>query len=263
MPACTLLFALLAAAPSSSETPRLTAEQRILLIRGLTAEYATAKAFLPRSKKALAFESAGAYDKKQWEMVGREFGPAARVGDLVQVTKVGIEKDHILFEINGGFKGGRKWYERVEVGMGTGSRTTPIGRSHSNAPGGTSIALLFHQPLPSLTPEEVKKMLALVLDFERRSAAQNYVESLPPPIQAAVKEKRAIEGMDRDMVLLALGKPVRKVRETRDGEELEDWIYGRPPGRIVFVTFKGDKVIRVKETYAGLGTEAPQLPVPR
>ena len=261
MSGCTLLLALLAAGPSSSESPGLTAEQRLLLIRGLTAEYATAKASLPRSKKALAFESAGAYDKKQWEQVGREFGPAARVGDLVQVTKVGIEKDHILLEINSGFKGGRKWYERVEVG--TGSRTTPIGRSRSNAPGGTSITLLFHRPLPPLTPEDVKKMLAAVLDFEKRSAARSYVESLPPPIQAAVKEKRAVEGMDRDQVLLALGRPVHKVRQTEDGEETEDWIYGHPPGRIIFVTFKDSKVIRVKETYAGLGTEAPKLPVPR
>ncbi len=244
-----------------ADTPRLTAEDRLLLIRGLTAEYATAKAPLPRSKKALPFESTGAYDKRQWDAIGKEFGPAARVGDLVQVTKVDIADDRIVLEINGGFRGGRKWYERVEVGVG--SRSTPLGRGQSNAPGGTSIALLFLKSRPPLKPEEVKKMLAPVLDFERRSATRSFLESLPPPMQAAVKEKRALEGMDRDTVLLALGKPVRKVRETVDGEELEDWIYGAPPGKITFVTFQGNKVVRVKETYAGLGTEAPRLPVPR
>jgi hypothetical protein len=46
--------------------------------------------------------------------------------------------------------------------------------------------------------------------------------------------------------------------------QLEDWIFGTPPGRIVFVTFEGDKVVRVKETYAGLGGEvAPPLKTPR
>jgi hypothetical protein len=30
------------------------------------AEYATVKAFLPRSKKPLPFESSGSYDKKAW-----------------------------------------------------------------------------------------------------------------------------------------------------------------------------------------------------
>ena len=261
MSAWVLLFALLGSLPLAAETPKLTGEDRILLIRVLTAEYATVKAFLPRSKKALPFESEGTYDKKHWAAVGREYGPAARVGDLVQVSKVEIEDDKIVLEINGGFRGGRKWYERIQVGVGT--RTTPIGGPQSNDPGGTSVALLFHKPVPPLQPEDIKKLLLPVLDFEKRSATQSFLESLPEPMQAAVKEERAIEGMDRDTVLLALGRPVRKVRETKDGEELEDWIYGQPPGKITFVTFQGDKVIRVKETYAGLGTEAPPLPVPR
>jgi hypothetical protein len=43
--------------------------------------------------------------------------------------------------------------------------------------------------------------------------------------------------------------------------ELEDWVYGKPPGKIVFVTFKGNKVIRVRERYASLGgSVAPPLP---
>ena len=107
------------------------------------------------------------------------------------------------------------------------------------------------------------KMLAPVLDFEKRSATEHYVETLPAPIQAAIKEKRAVEGMDKEQVTLALGRPRHKTRETNDGLETEDWIYGTPPGRVVFVTFDGPKVVKVKETYAGLGTAAPDLPVPR
>jgi hypothetical protein len=52
--------------------------------------------------------------------------------------------------------------------------------------------------------------------------------------------------MDRDAVLSAKGPPDRKVRETRDGVEQEDWIYGLPPN-VLFVTFDGDKVVRVKQ----------------
>jgi hypothetical protein len=37
--------------------------------------------------------------------------------------------------------------------------------------------------------------------------------------------------------------------------DLEDWVYGTPPGKIVFVTFNGEKVVKVKEDYAGLGTD--------
>jgi len=46
------------------------------------------------------------------------------------------------------------------------------------------------------------------------------------------------------------------------GVELEDWIYGAPPGRVIFVTFHGSKVVRVKESYAGLGGETVTPPGP-
>jgi hypothetical protein len=62
-----------------------------------------------------------------------------------------------------------------------------------------------------------------------------------------------VEGMDRDTVLLALGRPNRKSRDVQDGVEFEDWIYGEPPGRVTFVTFKGQKVTRVKDMYANPG----------
>ena len=47
-------------------------------------------------------------------------------------------------------------------------------------------------------------MLAPVLDFNKRSASEQYVESLPPQIKQAVKDKKAVEGMDREQVVLAL-----------------------------------------------------------
>lgn len=237
---------------------KLTQEQRVELMRGLMAEYATVKAPLPRSKKPLPFDAAGTWDKAKWDEAGKEFGPAARVGDLVQITKVAIEDDKILLEINGGLKGGRKWYERIEVGMG--GRTSPIGNQVSNPTAGTNLALLFKKQMPPVKSSEVKKLLAPLLDFEKRSATEQYVENLPPPVQKAIKENKAIEGMDREQVMLALGRPVRKIRETREGLELEDWVYGNPPGRIVFVTFNGNKVVAVKESYAGLGGQvAPPL----
>ena len=75
-------------------------------------------------------------------------------------------------------------------------------------------------------------------------------------------DKKPIEGMDRDQVILALGRPLRKSREVKDGTELEDWIFGEPPGRVMFVTFAGSKVVKVKETYAGLGGSIADSPKP-
>ena len=58
---------------------KLTDEQRIELLRGLHAEYATVKAPLPRSKKPLAFPAKGQYDKSAWQEAEREMGPAAKI----------------------------------------------------------------------------------------------------------------------------------------------------------------------------------------
>ncbi len=249
------------ASPGAFASGKLTFDDRVELTRGLMAEYATVKQFLPRSKKPLPFESSGTYDKKQWETVGRQFGPAARVGDLVQITKVSIEDDKIVLEINGGMKGKSRWYDHVQIGMGT--QTAPVSQGNANAPSGTTIEVLFHKPLEPIKSADVKKILAPVLDFEKRSATQLYAETLPPEVQKAIKEKRVTEGMDRDQVLLALGRPDHKSRETKDGLETEDWVFGKPPGKIVFVTFNGNKVIKVKEAYAGLGSEVNDPPVPR
>jgi len=238
---------------------KLTLDDRIEIIRGLSSEYAKVKVLLPRSKKPLEFDaSKGSYDRKAWSDIAKESGPAARNGDTIQITKVDIGPDHILLQINGGFKGGRKWYDGVAIGAGPSATPTqvPIGTNDSNAPGGTSIILEFHKPLEPIKAAELKKLLSPVLDFDLHTATELYTESMPPAIEKAVKEKRVVEGMTHEQVLMAMGRPREHSRETKDGLELEDWVYGVPPGKITFVTFTGDKVIKVKEEYAGLGTIA-------
>ncbi len=234
---------------------KLTFDDRVELTRGLTAEYGKMKILLPHSKKALEVESDGTYNKKAWSDEAKESGPAARLGDTVQVTKVDIDDDRIVLQINGGYKGGRKWYQGVQIGVNNG-QSVPIARGgDSNAPGGTSIAVMFRKGLEPIKAAEVKKILAPVIDFEKRTVTEIYSETLPPEVQSAIKENRALEGMNHDQVVMALGRPVYKSRETKDGMDLEDWVYGHAPGKITFVTFNGDKVIKVKEAYAGLGTQ--------
>jgi hypothetical protein len=250
--------------PALAADKKLTEDDRIEILRGILSEYATVKSSLPRSKEPLPFKSDGTWDKEKWTAANQKFGPAARVGDLVQITKVAIENEKILLEINNGMKGkgSGSWKDHIQIGMG--GATHPISQQqNSNAPGGTSIALLFGEAIPPLKAADIKKMLAPVLDFEKETATENYVEKLPEPIQNAIKANKAIEGMDREMVMLALGKPRHKERNIdKDGTELEDWIYGDPPGKITFVTFANNKVVRIKEAYADVGgSTAPSLPV--
>ena len=261
MKAFVVLLALAILSIPAAAAEQLTDHDKVILIRGLMAEQATVKTLLPRSKKPLPFESTGKWDTDQWDEAAQEMGPAARVGDAIQITKVDFEKDKIVLEINGGLKSGRKWYDRIQVGMG--NRTSPIGASGQPTTG-TNLAIVFPGRVPVIKPADVKAMLKPILDFDARSVTEIYTETLPPEMQEAIAEKKPLEGMNSEQLMLAMGRPVRKTREVKDGMELEDWIYGEAPGKITFVTMHNGKVIKIKESYAGIGLEAaPRLPAQR
>lgn len=258
--ACLLLLAFVAPALRAQ---KLSEDDRIEILRGIMSEYATVKTYLPRSKRPLPYFATGQWDHQAWAQIGQQLGAAARVGDQVQITHIDIDEDKIVLEINNGMKGARgSWKNHVQIGVGP--TLSPINQQqNSNAPSGTSIAVLFSGPVPEIKSDELKKIMAPVLDFDKDSATTNYVDTLPEPIQKAVKAKKVIVGMDRDEVLLAVGRPRQKERDvTGDGTETEDWIYGDPPGKITFVTFTGSRVTKVKEAYADLGgSTAPPLGV--
>ena len=239
---------------------KLTDDEKVEILRGLSSEYAKAKTYFPRSKKPLPFDAKdGTWDQKSWQMMAQQNGgPAAREGDQVQITHVGFEGDKLLIQVNGGLKTGDKWYDHIQVGVGGMGRQVGNGGPPSL---GTSIEVDFHKPLENLNSDQLKKILSPLLEFDKRTVTKVYSETLPPEVQKAINEKRALAGMSRDEVLMAMGHPVRKIRETKDGVDLEDWIFGEAPGKITFVTFSGSKVVKVKEQYAGLGIQsaAPQI----
>ncbi len=100
-----------------------------------------------------------------------------------------------------------------------------------------------------MSPDDLKRILADFLDFSKeRSAAVHWVDTLPPEFKQAIKDRRAVVGMNQEMVIAAVGRPDHKVRERNElGQETEDWIYGQPPAKTVFVTFIGDRVVRVQQ----------------
>jgi hypothetical protein len=216
---------------------------RIALIRGLAQEVAVTKISLPRGKHGITLDAQGQVEQEKAAAEMRQYGVALRPGTPVKITKVEFKSHRVILELNGGGKRGKKWYQRIEVGMGT--TTAPI--APDNAPVlayGSSITLTYDGDVASLTVPQVKQMLAGVLDFTRHSPTVLYSPAVPPKFKEAIKKHQVIAGMDRDAVLSSKGAPDRKVREERDGVEQEDWIYGLPP-HVLFVTFDGDTVTKV------------------
>ena len=271
-----LLAGALAQAGVIGPSDKLTEDEKIELLRGLMSEYATMKVPLARSKKPLEFFVEGTFNHQYWENSAKQMGPAARPGEIIQITKVTFQGDRLLFDINGGLTSGRHWYDNIQTGVGGGGMGGPTGpggpggsvpqdtqlpNSPSGTPtSGTYLLVIFHKPMENLSSAQVKKMLAPIMDFNQRSAAQLYSETVSPEMQKAIKDKIVTVGMTRDEVKTILGQPdYPKQREmTQDGIETEDWIYGKPPGKVTFVTFAGSKVIKVKDEYAGLGGDTVQ-----
>jgi hypothetical protein len=231
---------------AKQETPReVRRDAHIELIRGLQSEVAVAKVPLPRGKHGVYVSDKGQLDQAKANSELRENGPAIKPGMPVEITRMTFKGDHIVFEINHGGKSGKKWYQRIYIGMGTADQPLVPDNSPILAYG-SWVTLKVPGRIAETTVPEVKKLLSVVLDFERHAPTVLYAASTPPKFKEAIKKHEILVGMDRDAVLSAKGAPDRKVREVRDGAEQEDWIYGLPP-HVLFVTFDGDTVTAVHQ----------------
>ena len=107
----------------------------------------------------------------------------------------------------------------------------------------------FPKSIPDLAPEDLKKLLSPFLDFGgAHSAAVQWIDTLPADMKKAITDRHVLLGMDREEVVAAVGKPDRKVRERdAEGYDTEDWIYGHPPDKTIFVHFRGEKVSSIKQ----------------
>jgi hypothetical protein len=229
------------------EPASLGPQTRLEIIRYVSGEFAKAVKPLPGGARGFKIEVGKKLDDKELTNAIRSHGAAASPGDTVQITALEFRAKEILVLINGG--GRKKFHLREHLQVGIGGATTPPPNPDPNNTGGSTLILDYGARVPDMSADDLMHDLEAVLDFsKRRSAAVNWVDTLPPQFKQAIQDHEALLGMDHEMVLAALGRPDHKVRERDpEGKETEDWIYGNPPSRTTFVTFAGDKVVRVKK----------------
>jgi hypothetical protein len=237
--------------PASSKQSPLQPQSRMEIVRYVSGEFAKALKPIPSGKKGFKIEVGKKIDDRDLRNALHGHAAAANVGDTVQVTAVEFRAREIVIEINGGGKNHFNIRDHLQIGMGgPGGGGMPMSGdvSQQQNVGGTLI-LDFGREVPDMNADDVMTDLQAFLDFSKEhSGAINWIDTLPPQFKQAITDHEALVGMDHEMVLAALGRPEHKVRERDpDGTETEDWIYGTPPARTTFVTFTGDKVIRVKE----------------
>jgi hypothetical protein len=233
----------------------LQESSKLELIRYVSGEFAKATKSLPAGKEGLIVYVGKPLNGELLERALATHGAAVNNGDNVQITKLDFRDHQIIVDLNGGGRGKKRLRDRFHIEMGgipTVQSTTE--QQQTGPPGlqpgaGSTLYLDFSKPVPDLSPKDLKLLLSPFLDFSReRSASVQWVDTLPPEMKKAIAERRPVVGMDREEVVAAIGKPDHKVRERDpEGNDIEDWIYGQPPSKTVFVRFSGDRVTKVRQ----------------
>ena len=241
--------------PARPKSATLQEASKLELIRYVSGEFAKATKSLPAGKEGFILYVGKPVNSEQLDRALATRGAAVNSGDKVQITKLDFRDHQIIVDLNGGGRGKRSIRDHIHIDMvGIPTAQTTTEQEETGPPGlqpgmGSTIYLDFNKPVPDLSPSDLKQLLSPFLDFSReRSASVLWVDSLPPEMKKAIAERRPLVGMDREEVIAAIGKPDHKVRE-RDpqGNDIEDWIYGEPPSKTVFVRFSGDHVTRIKQ----------------
>ena len=224
---------------------RLDERGRRDLVRNLESEQGFAHRPLPAGA-GLSLEANGPLSPgpDQYRKMLYEKGQAVGVGDRVVVTALVFKGDRIVIDLNGGPYAKHRFLSHVSLG------DNPIAQDTGHAATGSRVTLIFKDGIPEISAPEVKALLTPVIDFGAKTSAEAFAETLPTPIKEAIAGHEVLVGMDRRMVLAALGAPESKVREHEDSDpdspRYEEWIYGHVPQTVKFVRFHGDRVEMVK-----------------
>ena len=230
----------------NTPAPRISKETREEIVHAFNAELVYIRTNFPMGTTGLKLKN-GTVTPSGLELqrLMALWGPAAKPGDRARISDVVIKEDHIRFEINGGPIKKQKWYQRIQISGADAS--VPVAPSNSSANArGSFVDLYFDKYVPEMTGPELKQLLRPVFDFDAKSALEAYLETVSPQVKEAIKNHHVLVGMNHEMVIYAKGRPPRKVRETANEVEYEEWIYGTPPEDVDFVRFVDDEVVRVE-----------------
>lgn len=230
----------------------MSKQTRLQIIRDFETQVVYSRTTFPMGSRGLVLKNGATTPNGQaLQQMLALWGPSIRPGDPAQISFVRIRDNYIHFDLNGGPIHRKKWYEHIEV-SGTGGAPVPVTQNQAtDNPHGSYLDLYFDKYVPELSAAQVRALLYPVLDFAARNKEQAYLDTVPPKVKEAILAHHVLVGMNTEMVVHAMGRPPKKVRE-KDGEtEYEEWIYGEPPQDVDFVRIVGDEVVRVETMKVG------------
>ncbi|MGH9523449.1 MAG: hypothetical protein ACRD3E_13055, partial [Terriglobales bacterium] len=229
---------------SGNNPPKMDEQTRMALIRAINAEIVYMRRPLPMGPKGVTIKDGVVTPgQREVEDMIALYGPSVKAGDQARITNIQFKGDNkIIFEINGGPQKKKKWYQHIQVGGSSGTVPLDPNQNDNLNARGSLVTLEFDKYVPQIGPQELKKLLAPVFNFDAHSPVEAFLDTVPPKVKEAIKNKQVLVGMDREMVMYALGRPPKKYRQ----DNYEEWIYGTPPDPVQFVRFVGDEVVRLE-----------------
>src|SRR5436309_6171189 len=219
---------------------QISRDAKYEILRTVIADQASARIALPFGDDGVEISDSGQINKDKLSRDLQKNGQSIETGKVVTVTDISFDDNKINLELDGGGKNKKSFLDRIQVGIGTGNTTTPVGRDDKTAKAkGSKIVIRFEKKVPpDLKPDQLKETLKPLLDFNKHNFMKTGIDALPPEFQEAVKAKEARIGMDRSTVIMALGRPDNKFRETKNGVYTEQWLYNQRGLRALFITFE-------------------------
>jgi hypothetical protein len=227
---------------------QLSEDARTKILYAMIATEGAARIPMPLGGEGIDLYDTGQIDAEKLKKELQKNGSAITAGHIVNITAIEFSDKTIEIELDGGGTKKKSFLSRIQVGIGNASTSQPA-QAEEQAKGSKIVLKFASRIQPGLTPEQLKDLLNPLLDFNKQSLARTGVDALPPEFKEAVLAKRAMIGMDRNTVLLALGRPheTQRERERNTGVMLEDWLYRGRGDRVTFVTFDGDSVVSIRE----------------
>jgi hypothetical protein len=242
-----------ASAPQiAPNAPRMSKQTRLEIIRDFETQLVYSRTAFPMGQKGLILkDGALSPNGRDLQQVLALWGPSIKPGDPAHISFVQIKDNHIHLDLNGGPIRRKKWYQHIQV---SGANGTPVPLSKDQStdnPHGSYLDIYFDKYVPEMTAAQLRALVFPALDFTAHNKEEAYLDTVPPKVKEAIKAHHVLVGMNTEMVVHAVGKAPRKVRE-KDGEtEYEEWIYGQPPQDVDFVRIIGDEVVRIETMKVG------------
>jgi len=242
--------------PTRIEIPDAPLDERgrLDLIRNLEAEQGFAHRELPSGAGVELIANGNMSPSNEaYKRMLYQKGTSAGPGDRVAITALQFKGDRLIIDFNGGPYAKHRFLSHIYFNDMQIAPQGPIAT-------GFRVTLVFEGGLPEVTAPEVKALLDPLVDFRAKSTEEAYADTLAPKVREAVAAHEVLVGMDRRMVLAAVGAPHDKHREhIAEGDPnsplYEEWIYGIPPEPTRFVRFQQGRVVRLEIAAIGMPLE--------